>query len=112
MRSYLFRIVHVFWTDRGCVDELVSMFCSDPRWGFDTTFLLFSGYTLSLPGRVSGEQRGGAAKILSRISMETNLIYASTGEIRTYPHLLDSRHAVQMQLMVILLCYVYMLEDG
>ena len=38
----------------------------------------------------------------------------------TYPHLLDSRHVVQMQLMVILLRYVYMillryvymLEDG
>ena len=52
--------------------------------------------------------------------MVTNLIYASTGGIRTYPHLLDSRHTVQMQLMVILLCYVYMillryvymLEDG
>ena len=52
--------------------------------------------------------------------METNLIYASAGGIRTYPHLLDSRHAVQMQLMVILvryvymilLRYVYMLEDG
>ena len=44
--------------------------------------------------------------------METNLIYAFAGGIRTYPHLLDSRHAVQMQLMVILLHYVYMLEDG
>ena len=56
----------------------------------------------------------------SELSMETNLIYASAGGIRTYPNLLDSRHAVQMQLMVILLryvymillCYVYMLEDG
>jgi len=44
--------------------------------------------------------------------METNLIYASTGGIRTYPHLLDSRHAMQMRLMVTLLRYVYMLEDG
>jgi len=44
--------------------------------------------------------------------METNLVYASAGGIRTYPHLLDSRHVVQMQLMVILLRYVYMLEDG
>jgi hypothetical protein len=44
--------------------------------------------------------------------METNLIYASAGGIRTHPHLLDSRHAMQIQLMVILLCYVYMLEDG
>jgi hypothetical protein len=44
--------------------------------------------------------------------MEINLIYASAGGIRTYPHLLDSRHAVQMRLMVILLRYVYMLEDG
>ena len=45
-------------------------------------------------------------------SMETDLIYASAGGIRTYPHLLDSRHAVQMRLMVTLLRYVYMLEDG
>jgi hypothetical protein len=44
--------------------------------------------------------------------METNLIYASAGGIRTYPYLLDYRHAVQMQLLVILLRYVYMLEDG
>ena len=52
--------------------------------------------------------------------METNLIYASAGGIRTYHPLLDSRHAVQMQLMVILLHYVYMIllhyvymvEDG
>jgi hypothetical protein len=39
--------------------------------------------------------------------MKTNIIYASAGEIRTYPYLLDSRHAVQMQLMVILLRDVY-----
>jgi hypothetical protein len=32
--------------------------------------MLFSGYTLSLAGRVSGEQLGGAAKILSRIGAE------------------------------------------
>jgi hypothetical protein len=32
--------------------------------------MLFFGYTLSLPGHVSGEQRGGAAKILSRIEVE------------------------------------------
>ena len=44
--------------------------------------------------------------------METNLIYASAGGIMTYPHLLDTRHAVQMRLMVTLLRYVYMLEDG
>ena len=25
LRPYLFRIVHVFWTARGCVDGLVSM---------------------------------------------------------------------------------------
>jgi hypothetical protein len=29
-----------------------------------------SGYTLSLPGCVSGEQQGGAAEILSRIEVE------------------------------------------
>jgi hypothetical protein len=32
--------------------------------------------------------------------METNLIYAFTGGIRTYPHLLESRDIVLMQLMV------------
>ena len=67
---YLFRIVHIFWTARGCVDGLVSMFCSDLRRSFGTTSLLFSGYTLSLLGYVSGEQRGGAAEILSRIGVE------------------------------------------
>jgi len=64
---YLFRIVHVFWTARGCVDVLVSMVSSDSRQSFGITYLLFSGYTLSLAGRVPGEQRGGAAEILSRI---------------------------------------------
>jgi len=32
--------------------------------------LLFSGYTLSLAGRVSGEQQGGAAEIPSQIGAE------------------------------------------
>jgi hypothetical protein len=67
---YLFRIVHVFWIAHGCVDGLVSLFCSDPRRSFGTTSLLLSGYTLSLLGRVSGEQRGGATEILSRIRVE------------------------------------------
>ena len=40
-------------------------------------------------------------------SLETDLIYASAGGIRTYPHPLDSRHAIQMQLVVILLAHVY-----
>ena len=44
---------------------LVSMAFSDPRQSFDSTFLLFSGYTISLSGRVFGEQRGGAAEILN-----------------------------------------------
>ena len=34
---------------------------------FRITYLLFSGYTLSLAGRVPGEQWGGAVEILSRI---------------------------------------------
>ena len=67
LQPYLFRIVHVFWTARGCVDGLVFMVRSGPRRSFGITSLLFSGYTLSLAGRVSGEQRGGAAEILSRI---------------------------------------------
>jgi hypothetical protein len=44
--------------------------------------------------------------------METNTIYASVGGIRTYPYRLDIRHVVQMRLMVMLLHYVYMLENG
>jgi hypothetical protein len=49
---------------------LVSMFWSDLRQSFGTTFLLFSGYTISFLGHVFGEQRGGAAEILSQIGVE------------------------------------------
>jgi hypothetical protein len=49
---------------------LVSMLCSYPRQSFGITSMLFSGYTISFPGRVFGEQRGGAAEILSRIGVE------------------------------------------
>jgi hypothetical protein len=70
LRPYLIRIVRIFWIARGCVDGLVSLVCSDSRQGFDITSLLFSRYTLSLPGRVSGEQQGGAAKILSQIGVD------------------------------------------
>jgi hypothetical protein len=49
---------------------LVSMVCSDLGQSFVFTFLLFSGYTISFPGRVLGEQRGGAAEILSRLGVE------------------------------------------
>jgi hypothetical protein len=42
--------------------------------GFEMEFRhhlpVVSGYTLSFPGRVSGEQRGGAAEISSRIREE------------------------------------------
>ncbi|KAL6619908.1 hypothetical protein ACP70R_035047 [Stipagrostis hirtigluma subsp. patula] len=37
---------------------------------FGIISLLFSGYTISLLGRVFGEQRGGAAEIVSRIGVE------------------------------------------
>ena len=47
-----------------------SMVRSDPSQSFGITSLLFSGYTISLSGRVSGEQRGGAAKILSRMGVD------------------------------------------
>jgi len=50
--------------------ELVSMLYSDSRQSFSSISLLFSGYTISLPGRVFGEQRGGVAEILSRIRVE------------------------------------------
>ena len=50
--------------------ELVSMLYSDLRQSFSSISLLFSGYTIFLPGRVFGEQRGGAAEILSQIGVE------------------------------------------
>jgi hypothetical protein len=49
---------------------LVSMVYYDPRQSFGSTSPLFSGYTISLTGRVFGEQRGGAAEILSRIRVD------------------------------------------
>jgi len=49
---------------------LVSMLYSDLRQSFGSISLLFSVYTMSKPGRVFGEQRGGAAEILSRIGVE------------------------------------------
>ena len=93
LRPYLFRIVHVFWTARGCVDGLISMVRSGPRWCFgitpycspDTHSPLQDVYRENngevLPKFYLGEER----------SMETNLIYGSAGGIRTYPHLLESR---------------------
>jgi hypothetical protein len=48
--------------------------------------------------------------------METSLVYASAGGIRAYPHLLGSRTAMQMQLMVTFLAVIYvrgwMTESG
>jgi hypothetical protein len=46
------------------------MFRSDLGQNFGITFPLFSEYTNSFVGRVLGEQRGGAAEILSRIVAE------------------------------------------
>ena len=70
VQPYLFRIVHVFWTACGCVDGVSFHALPYPRQSFDITSLLFSGYTISLKGRVFGEQRGGAVEILSRIGVE------------------------------------------
>jgi len=50
--------------------RLAPMFRSRPSRSFGRTSPLFSGYTLSPPGRVSGEQRGGAAEIPSRTGAE------------------------------------------
>jgi hypothetical protein len=50
----------------------VSFHVPPPRniWSFGSTSPLFIGCTLSPPGRVSGEQRGGAAEISSRTGAE------------------------------------------
>ena len=49
---------------------LVSMVYSDLSQSFGMTSLLFSGYTISLPGHVFGEQQEGVAEILSRIGVD------------------------------------------
>jgi hypothetical protein len=67
---YLFRIVHVFWTARGCVDGVSFYGLLRSEIEFGSASPLFSGYTISLTGRVFGEQRGGATKILSRIEVD------------------------------------------
>ena len=60
------------------------------RQTFGITSLLFSGYTLFLAGRVSGEWRGGAIEILSRIGSGAWKLTSSThprvglGPILTY----------------------------
>jgi len=46
------------------------MLYSDSRQSFGSISLLFSGYTISLPGCVFGEQRGDAVEILSQIGVE------------------------------------------
>ena len=70
----------------------VSMLYSDPGQTFGSTSQLFSGYAVSLSGRVFGEQRGGAAEILPRIGVEhenhPQLHILSSG-IRTYLNLLE-----------------------
>ena len=48
---------------------LVFMLYSVLRQSFSNISLLFSRYTISLLGRVFGEQRGGVAEILSRIGV-------------------------------------------
>ena len=50
--------------------RLVSMVYAHSRQSIGIISPLFSGYTISLVGRVFGEQRGDAAEILSRIGVE------------------------------------------
>jgi len=73
---------------------LVFMVYSDLCQCFDITSLLFSGYTISLPGRVFGEQRGGAAEILSRTGVHhgNQPHLCILGGIRTYLHLVEIVH--------------------
>jgi len=94
LRPYLFRIVHIFWTARGCVDKLVSMVRSGPRWCFGITPVVLRIHTLpcrTCIGRTAGRCCRNSVSDRER-SMETNLIYAFVGGIRTYPHLLESRN--------------------
>jgi hypothetical protein len=45
--------------------------------------------------------------------MDTNPVYATTGGIRIYPHLLEGRNILHMHYIFILnYTWLYMLEDG
>ena len=70
LSPYMFRIVHIFWTARGCVDGVsfhgVLPFETEYRHHFPVVLRIHN-----LPsGRVFGEQRRNAAEILSRIGVE------------------------------------------
>ena len=72
VRPYLFRIIHVFWTARGCVDgdsfhDLLP-FEIEYRHHFPVVLRIHN--LPSLSGRVFGEQQGNAAEIISRIGVE------------------------------------------
>ena len=70
----------------------VSMLYFDRILNFGSTSPLFSGYTISLPERVFGEQCGGAAEILARIEIGhgNRPQLASSGGIRAYLNLLET----------------------
>ena len=59
-----------FWTARGCVDGVSLYGPLRSEAEFRHLSLLFFENTISLLGRVSGEQRGGAAEILSWIGAD------------------------------------------
>ena len=65
-----FELSTLLWTARGCVDgvRFYGRLRSESEFRHHLPVVL--GYTISLSGRVSREQRGGAAKILSRIGLD------------------------------------------
>ena len=62
MEPYVFRIVHVIWTAQGCVDMVSfhGQLRSVPEFRHHLPVVL----------RGFGEQRGGAAEILSRLGVD------------------------------------------
>ena len=65
-----FELSTLFGQPKDALILLAFMVHSYPRQSLGITSPLFSGYTISLSGRVSGEQRGGAAEILSRMVVD------------------------------------------
>ena len=75
---------------------LVSMVYAHSRQSIGIISPLFSGYTISLPGRVFGEQRGNAAEILFRIGVEHRKF----------------RHRVEYNIVFYIILLVDMIEYG
>jgi hypothetical protein len=105
-----------FWIARGCVDGVSfhALLWSETEFWRHLPVVLRTVHSPCYD--VYPENSGEVllkVYLVSEYSMETNPIYATTGGIRNYPHLLDGKNVVYIHYMFILnYTQLYMLEDG